>query len=80
MTYAADVATCFRQPIEGRVYLADGHPMLIEFDSAATVAEVSRLIFFNSIYQIIVKLDLSGLLHLYLPMSVTITCSLVVKT
>ena len=39
--------TSFRQPIEGRVYLADGHPMLIEFDSAATVAEVSGLLFFN---------------------------------
>ena len=29
-----------RQPIECRVYLADGHPMLVEFDSASTADEV----------------------------------------
>jgi len=29
-----------RMPIESRVYMADGLPILIEFDSASTAAEV----------------------------------------
>jgi len=29
-----------RLPIESRVYMADGLPILIEFDSASTAAEV----------------------------------------
>jgi len=30
----------YRLPIESRVYMADGLPILIEFDSASTAAEV----------------------------------------